>query len=68
MNRSTIPLKTRVRYEGRVKTFDRRATIGADLEKLPDPIWRTVGLALRSKFRKQAGKQAPAPTSGARDK
>jgi hypothetical protein len=49
MNRS-IPLKSRVRYEGRAQIFDRRATIGADLEKLPDPIWRTVGLVLRSKL------------------
>ena len=50
MNRRTIPLKSRVRYEGRAQTFDRRATIGADLEKLPNPIWRTVGLVLRSKL------------------
>jgi hypothetical protein len=62
MNRRAIPLKFRVRYEGRAKTFDRRATIGADLEKLPNPIWRTVGLVLRSKMteanRKQTADQA----------
>jgi hypothetical protein len=51
MSRHTISLKTRVRYEGRVRTFDRRATQGADLEKLPDPLWYTVSQVLRSKFR-----------------
>jgi len=66
MNRRAIPLKTRVRYEGRVKTFDRRATVGADLEKLPDPVWRTVGQVLRSKFKKSPEK--PAPTSAAQEK
>ena len=50
MNRRAISLKTRVRYEGRAQTFDRRAKVGADLEKLPNPIWRTVGLVLRSKL------------------
>ena len=50
MSRHAISLKTRVRYEGRAQTFDRRATIGADLEKLPNPIWRTVGMVLRSKL------------------
>jgi hypothetical protein len=52
MSRQSISLKSRVRYEGRVRTFDRRATKGADLEKLPDPLWYTVGQVLRSKFRK----------------
>ncbi len=51
MHRCTISLKTRVRYEGKAQTFDRRSKLGADLEKLPNPIWRTVGLVLRSKFR-----------------
>jgi hypothetical protein len=32
--------------------IDRRPTKGADLEKLPDPIWYTIGQVLRSKFRK----------------
>jgi len=50
MNRRIIPLKSRIRYEGRVQTFDRRATMGADLEKLPNPIWRTVGMVLRSQL------------------
>lgn len=50
MSRHSISLKARVRYEGRAQIFDRRATRGADLEKLPNPIWRTVGLALHSKF------------------
>ena len=54
MNRRAIPLKSRVRYEGRAQTFDRRATIGADLEKLPNPIWRTVGQVLRSAMTKSA--------------
>jgi hypothetical protein len=52
MSRNTISLKSRVRYEGRVRTFDRRATKGADLEKIPDPLWYVVGQVLRSKFRK----------------
>jgi hypothetical protein len=53
MSRRSISLKSRVRYEGRVRTFDRRATQGADLEKLPNPLWHTVGQVLR-KFRKVA--------------
>jgi len=44
MSRNIISLKARVRYEGRAKMFDRRATVGADLEKLPDPIWLMAGL------------------------
>jgi hypothetical protein len=52
MSRQTISLKCRVRYEGRATTIDRRATKGADLEKLPDPLWYTIGRALRSKFPK----------------
>jgi hypothetical protein len=58
MNHQTISLKSRVRYEGRVRTFDRRATKGADLEKLPDPVWYGVARTLRSKLRKplSAGK------------
>lgn len=64
MNRHAISLKTRVRYEGRAKIFDRRATIGADLEKLPDPIWRTVGLVLRSKFQDTVQAKAKKKPSG----
>ncbi len=54
MSRQIISLKSRVRYEGRVRTFDRRPTKGegADLERLPDPLWHVVGQVLRSKFRK----------------
>ncbi len=52
MSRRSISLKSRIRYDGRVQTFDRRPTRGADLEKLPNPIWYTVGQVLRSKFRK----------------
>jgi len=52
MSRQTVSLKSRVRYEGRVKTFDRRATMGADLEKLPDPLWYRVGQILKSKPRR----------------
>jgi hypothetical protein len=55
MSRRSISLKCRVRYEGRVRTFDRRATKGADLEKLPNPLWYMIGQALRSKFRKPPG-------------
>ena len=60
MSRQTVSLKSRVRYEGRVRTFDRRATKGADLEKLPNPLWHTVSQVLRSKFRKPI--LAPDPT------
>jgi len=73
MSRQAISLKTRVRYEGRARTFDRRATRGADLEKLPDPVWRTVGMALRSKFRNSgrgetAAALSPATSAGAQDR
>ena len=54
MSHRIISLKTRVRYEGRAQVFDRRAKIGADLEKLPNPVWRMVGLTLSGKFRKPA--------------
>ncbi|MCE0498884.1 MAG: hypothetical protein LV481_13160 [Methylacidiphilales bacterium] len=50
-----ISLKSRVRYEGRAQVFDRRAKVGADLEKLPNPVWRMVGFPLRGKLRKFAG-------------
>jgi len=50
MSRQSISLKTRVRYEGLARMIDRRPT--SDLEKLPDPIWYTIGQVLRSKFRK----------------
>jgi hypothetical protein len=53
-----IPLKTRVRYEGRVQVFDRRSLRDTDLENLPNPIWRMVNQALRTKFRKMAAKRA----------
>jgi hypothetical protein len=52
MARPTLSLKSRVRYEGLVRTFDRRATRGADLEKLPEPISYVVSQVLRSNFRK----------------
>jgi hypothetical protein len=52
MSRYPISLKSRVRYEGRVTTIDRRATRGADVEKIPDRLWFTVSQILRSKFRK----------------
>lgn len=50
MSRQSISLKTRVRYEGLARMIDRRPA--SDLEKLPDPIWYTIGQVLRSKFRK----------------
>jgi len=55
MNRRIISLKTRVRYEGRAQVFDRRAKVGADLEKLPNPIRHMVNFALCGKFRKFSG-------------
>jgi hypothetical protein len=65
MYRTPISLKSRVRYEGRVRTFDRRPTRGADLEKIPDPLWYTVSQVLRSKFRKPIlGKGAASPLPG----
>jgi len=51
MSRHTLSLKTRVRYEGRAQTIDRRATKGADLERLPNPLWYMVGQALHRKFK-----------------
>jgi len=54
MSNHTVSLKCRVRYEGRVRTFDRRATKGADLEKLPDPVWYGVVQSLQSKLRNKA--------------
>jgi hypothetical protein len=54
MNNRTISLKSQVRYDGRAQTIDRRSTVGADLEKIPDPVWRTVGLVLRTQLRKAA--------------
>jgi hypothetical protein len=66
MSRQNLSLKSRVRYDGRVRTFDRRATRGADLEKLPNPLWFTVSQVLRSKFRKPIlGETAPEPPSQA---
>ena len=50
MSRHAISLRSRVRYEGRVQIIDRRATKGADLEKLPDPVWYTIGQVIRSRF------------------
>jgi len=49
-----ISLKSRVRYEGRAQNFDRRSKVGADLEKIPNPVWRTVGLVLRTQLRQSA--------------
>jgi len=63
MSRHTISLKSRVRYEGLVRTFDRRATKGADLEKLPEPLWYMLGQIMRSNFRKPIlGKKAGKPS------
>ena len=62
MSRQTISLKSRMRYEGRIQTFDRRATRDADLEKLPNPLWYTLGQVLRSKVRKPIlGDDTPKP-------
>ena len=68
MSRQSVSLKSRVRYEGRVKTFDRRATVGADLEKLPSPLWYRVGQVLRGKAHKpvlEAALPKPPPIPGA---
>ena len=48
MSRRTISLKSRVRYDGRVSTTDRRS----EIEQLPDPIWYTVGQVLRQNFQR----------------
>jgi hypothetical protein len=68
MSRRSIPLAARVRYEGRVQTFDRRAKRGADLEKLPNPVWRMVSLTLRTHFRKIAKVEATKAGSPAESK
>jgi len=52
MSRQSVSLKSRVRYDGRARTFDRRAPHDADFEKLPNPLWHTVTQVLRAKFRK----------------
>jgi hypothetical protein len=51
MSRRTISLKSRVRYEGLSRMIDRRPNQGADLERLPNPVWYTVGQVLRKNFR-----------------
>ena len=52
MSRQSISLKSRVRYDGRVTITDRRPNGGADFEKLPNPVWYTIGQVLKSKFGK----------------
>jgi len=54
MSRQHISLKSRVRYEGRVQIFDRRAPRDAELEQLPNPLWLRVNQALRAKFTQPA--------------
>jgi hypothetical protein len=61
MSRHTISLKSRIRYEGRAQIFDRRAKEDAALEKIPDPIWRTVGIVLRTRLREAAKGGASQP-------
>lgn len=61
-----ISLKTRVRYEGWAKTFDRRSTQEADLEKVPNRIWYTVGQVLRENFKKMVrARQGEGSANGA---
>jgi hypothetical protein len=55
MSRQAVSLKSRVRYDGRARTFDRRT----ELEKIPNPLWYTVGQVLRSKLRKASNGAAP---------
>ncbi len=64
MNRRSISLKSRVRYdEGMAQTIDRRA----DFEKLPNPIWFTVGAVLRKNFQQiLRGRRGANPTPGGR--
>jgi len=64
MSRSTISLKSRVRYEGRVQTFDRRSKEDAALEKIPDPIWRMVNVVLRTRMRDASKGATPPPSAG----
>jgi len=54
MSRRTIPLTSRVRYESRAQIIDRRAKEDTALEKIPDPIWRIVGVVLRTRMRDAA--------------
>jgi hypothetical protein len=64
MSRHIISLKSRIRYEGRAQIFDRRAKEDAALEKIPDPIWRTVGVVLRARMRDAAKGSTPPPANG----
>ncbi len=61
MSRRNISLKSRIRYDGRVRDIDRRSTIGTDLDQPPDPIHHTVGLMLRSRFLKKPFGNSPGP-------
>jgi hypothetical protein len=62
MTRPHISLKARVRYDGRVRIFDRRATRDTDLEKIPNPLWRTVSQVLRTKFNTDSSVSNDIPT------
>jgi hypothetical protein len=59
MSRPALSLKTRVRYEGLAQMFDRRPNHGVDLDRLPDPMWYTVGHILRKKFNRVIRKRQP---------
>ncbi len=67
-SRRIIPLKSRIRYEGRVRTIDRRAKEDAALEKIPDPVWRTIGVVLRSQLRNAAKGGTTPPSAGSNQK
>lgn len=68
MSRRTISLKSRIRYERRAQIFDRRAMQDTALEKIPDPIWRTVGIVLRTRMRDAAKGGTPPPLNGLNQK
>lgn len=44
--KSRLPLTYRVMFDGRARTIDRRPLQGAEIEKLPDHIWHTLGMVL----------------------
>jgi hypothetical protein len=61
MDRSNLSLKFRVRYEGLVQTFDRRAVKDIEADSLDSPIHRIVAqmLSRRKKVARSVKKATP---------
>ncbi len=62
MDRSNLSLKFRVRYEGLVQTFDRRALKDIEADSLDSPIHRIVAQMLSR--RKKMARAAKKPSTG----